>query len=1511
MVMFMKDSGMVKVVLAGLLALIMIVPVGTVFAANEARIADVLNVTVSDVTDTGFTLNWDNTPVLDAPNDFYYYEIVWADEPITDLNDTWNYNTYEEYEISTSSYTIDYLSGMYLWYWAVLVHDVNYTRSMGVVSEEPVILQGYEKPDVSIDAPAEANSGEMLKITITVSNGSGPMEGVSVGTSSDFPFYDDFKNTDENGIANLTIRVDIVDIETVVNITIEVSSYMHAMVNYEETLSITVHPMSGSTNITNIVVDADTGYAMITFETNHLCNYTLVIGVTTDYEMPEVSDTWQMVTEHEAHIYNLEANTLYHFKITVTNMAGESVDSGDLTFRTKVNWYTDDHTTPLELYITQPSNWNVLYKPGDKANFTVWVFKNETPIDPTTITAHVRMENDTALEITLVALTRAPGVYRGEFTVTPHHISEGYTYILVEAREGGDRAISSDYLSIPSGSSGGEESDYVYVDIMVPNWYMIRPGQVANVEVRTMQNDEKFDPADGELSVWAEYEYYDMTQQAVTRGDTRDMENITMTHNATGIYRGEMTLPNIKTDYEIRFIAKYEKTETDSIADGATRGEYAYDQYDMEINVLEIWYNLISANGTNAVIDLYVADLAGNPVSGALVNAFVDFDPWDDLPQSGYLREESFNGTTDSQGKVRVELSTEYDYSYFEFGGWVDTGSLVQFFFGEIDLDTGEDVWPPEFNYGFRVVTQDQNLGWEDIQPTAEGNFEMGFLALKGAEETRAGQALPWAGKPVIWHAEFDWYDMWEYSGPRFIAWGMATTDAEGKFQVIVPLPSSFEEGEYGHLTIHFRTPFMPRDEWEGPSSDGMYYAGNSQSFYIRWEEDSEDKMNVGWYVRDSVSIDVNQFAAGQPLDVVVHYSGPIPDPVVLLFWMHEDPLDMYTRASYNSFTPDDTWGELVFRDFFLMTPQQDGTYVPNPYTVPSFMAGYPGQHYLIAEVFSNSDIRNGLHGGFAFMLAEINWVVMDLGGSISGGGQPEQTWDINDTTDNDHDDLPDNWEMANLGTVFYGGSDDPDEDGYTNVQEMENGTDPNDPEDHPVSDDTVEGDDTDGDGLPDSWEIEKFGDLDETADADTDGDGYNNTLERKFDTDPNNADDPPADADMDKDTLSDSWELTHFGSLDQTAEDDPDGDGLSNSEEEGGGTDPNIADVSGEDSDGDGISDDLEKNLYMTDPNDPDSYPGSEGDVEFTTADMEGDTEMSVAVKGKDGKKPTLTVKELSSDEAPEVSGNRKSMGVFFSIDADIDVECVMIDLSLDASAVEKIGEENMNSLLLFFYDEDAGDWVVIDEVSVKKVDGVYHVWASLDHLTVFAPMIELEVGPGDDTEGEAEAEAESEGEGEGEGEEETGSGSSMGTMAIAVVAIIVIVMLLVLSMMMRKKPSSPATAESPVTTEEELPPPPEDDGKPQGDEPVADESEEDDLPDDMDDEIPDEGDAPDDVEDDVVDDEEVETPDDMDDDLPGEGDAPDDAPVDDVESLDQDEAEDEKGIEESDDDPEFIIEG
>jgi hypothetical protein len=99
---------------------------------------------------------------------------------------------------------------------------------------------------------------------------------------------------------------------------------------------------------------------------------------------------------------------------------------------------------------------------------------------------------------------------------------------------------------------------------------------------------------------------------------------------------------------------------------------------------------------------------------------------------------------------------------------------------------------------------------------------------------------------------------------------------------------------------------------------------------------------------------------------------------------------------------------------------------------------------------------------------------------------------------------------------------------------------------------------------------------------------------------------------DTDSDGLVDTWETTNFGNLAQTASGDFDSDGLTNLQEQAAGTNPTLADT-----DGDGLSDNNELNVRLTNPlladTDGDGLSdGAEVNTHLTNpllADTDGDT--------------------------------------------------------------------------------------------------------------------------------------------------------------------------------------------------------------------------------------------------------------------------------------------------------------
>jgi hypothetical protein len=181
---------------------------------------------------------------------------------------------------------------------------------------------------------------------------------------------------------------------------------------------------------------------------------------------------------------------------------------------------------------------------------------------------------------------------------------------------------------------------------------------------------------------------------------------------------------------------------------------------------------------------------------------------------------------------------------------------------------------------------------------------------------------------------------------------------------------------------------------------------------------------------------------------------------------------------------------------------------------------------------------------------------------------------------DNDENGIPDAQEPGNPNA-------DSDNDGLTNGQESQMGTDP-------------QNSDTDGDGMSDGQEAQAGT---SPTNSDTDGDSVSDGQELQQGTDPN-------DADSDNDGLPDGSEQGSSNTCDgscpegstdpnnqdsdndgiQDPQEDNDQDGMTNEEEVNSGY-PTDQPPDGEDTDGDGMPDQQDQTQDMpTDPNNPDT---------------------------------------------------------------------------------------------------------------------------------------------------------------------------------------------------------------------------------------------------------------------------------------------------------------------------------
>lgn len=221
--------------------------------------------------------------------------------------------------------------------------------------------------------------------------------------------------------------------------------------------------------------------------------------------------------------------------------------------------------------------------------------------------------------------------------------------------------------------------------------------------------------------------------------------------------------------------------------------------------------------------------------------------------------------------------------------------------------------------------------------------------------------------------------------------------------------------------------------------------------------------------------------------------------------------------------------------------------------------------------------------------------------------------------TDTDGDGMPDDYELSmglQANTVDAAG--DLDNDRMTNLVEYLNGTDPG------IANSLMQ--DSDGDGLPDYWEIAVG--LDPAIDdalLDGDNDLFNNMLEYLNGTRPDLANGATSNyQDGDADRIPDLWELAHAltGSTVDT-----DQDNLANLLEYYNGTDPQVLNHTLTDQDQDGMPDQWE-NAFGLDPTVDDSNDDPDGD---------GISNINEYLVGSDPFEPNANYGDVDADGMPD----------------------------------------------------------------------------------------------------------------------------------------------------------------------------------------------------------------------------------------------------------------------------------
>ena len=221
-------------------------------------------------------------------------------------------------------------------------------------------------------------------------------------------------------------------------------------------------------------------------------------------------------------------------------------------------------------------------------------------------------------------------------------------------------------------------------------------------------------------------------------------------------------------------------------------------------------------------------------------------------------------------------------------------------------------------------------------------------------------------------------------------------------------------------------------------------------------------------------------------------------------------------------------------------------------------------------------------------------------------GGGLTTTYDL-DGYRSGSDEIWDSYFNLSAGLTFTGesGSSDRDNDGLTKREEEALGTNPNNP-------------DTDGEGLKDGEEVNKYKTNPLMADSDLDGlSDYNELM--KYKTDPNKAD-------TDGDGLTDSEEVSKYKT--DPLNKDTDNDGLNDFEE----VSKYLTDPTKADTDADGLNDGNEILKYKTDPlktdTDGDGLSDTDEVMKYKTDPLNKDTDGGTVNDGVELKEEPIRLK-------------------------------------------------------------------------------------------------------------------------------------------------------------------------------------------------------------------------------------------------------------------------------------------
>ncbi len=461
-------------------------------------------------------------------------------------------------------------------------------------------------------------------------------------------------------------------------------------------------------------------------------------------------------------------------------------------------------SNPYCVFITYPEGRYVI---GYEMEFKAQFFFDGESIDPLWVNMSTGYHDEEMLWYNMTRVNK--GIYALSLTLAPEHLDEDRT-LWVSAIGQLDRTLHERenirelvYISTEYSYAFGAEYSIPDPSDMAP-----RPGQVVEFDVWTTYLGTLVDPDEGTMAVG-------VSGPGITWSGS-DVERV-----GTGHYQGSFTVPldmESEGSFRVGISANYTR-------DGFTCTLPISIFPRINVHLFSIWINQKFVNETMTILDLYVTDLEGDPVAGAMV----------------YLEDEDLTGTTNESGVYEFTLSytdVEPGDFYYRVNGYVEKDGLRQSLTEYCSSDPYVFIISPE-----PEPRPPRESSWStvlDDELPEDSDVSIRLQSYHGDQ--------PLAGDRIIVSVS---------THKEILYYGDGTTGADGILSVPVHTPRVPEDSYKTYIDISYQ---RLRDDgsWSGWDGNIDIMVKEAPSTYLEWILDND------------CYIDVRPFEAGDTIEAWV-----------------------------------------------------------------------------------------------------------------------------------------------------------------------------------------------------------------------------------------------------------------------------------------------------------------------------------------------------------------------------------------------------------------------------------------------------------------------------------------------------------------------------------------------------------------------------------------------------------------------------------------------------------------